>query len=81
MKSSAPLMSGIPALIGSATNAGFEWRQSLPYGVLTAGIGVRGRGPLMPLRLAITLLGMLIPVLWSAHAGRQARRRALQGSA
>jgi hypothetical protein len=51
------------ALIGAMTNAGFEFRTAA-HGELNAGIGFPIRGVLGSLRVATTLVTILVPFLW-----------------
>jgi len=51
------------ALVGAMTNAGFEFRTAA-HGTLSAGIGYPVRGLLGSLRVAATLVTILVPFLW-----------------
>jgi hypothetical protein len=51
------------ALVGAMTNAGFEFRTSA-HGSVNAGIGFPIRGMLGSLRVAATLVTILVPFLW-----------------
>src|SRR6185437_446918 len=52
------------ALVGAMTNAGFQFRAIAPHGMLNAGIGFPIRGVLGSLRVAATLVTILVPFLW-----------------
>lgn len=51
------------ALVGAMTNAGFEFPRA-GHGMLNAGIGFPLRGPLGFVRVAATLISILVPFLW-----------------
>ena len=51
------------AFIGAMMNAGFEL-QTTTHGLLNAGIGFPNRGALGSLRMAATLITILVPFLW-----------------
>jgi len=59
------------ALLGATTNASFYWSPAHPQGVMSAGIGVPGRGPAIEFRVFLTLVTILVPFLWIRH--RQTR--------
>ena len=78
MRSGAPLTWPIVgctlvALLGAATNAGFEWSPSGPQGVLSGGIGlhVPDLGLTSSLRTIVTMLTVLVPVLWLRRRRRE----------
>lgn len=52
------------ALVGAMTNAGFQFRAIAPHGMLNAGIGFPIRGALGSMRVAATLITILVPFLW-----------------
>jgi hypothetical protein len=71
MRSGAPLIwpivgCALIALIGAATNASFEWSPATPRGVLSGGIGLNlpDLGLTSALRVILTILTVLVPVLW-----------------
>ena len=54
------------ALLGAATNASFEWSPAVQRGVLSGGIGLHfpELGLTSALRVILTILTVLFPVLW-----------------
>lgn len=60
------------ALLGAATNASFQWSLALPKGVISAGIGLPGRGPAIGFRVVLTLVTILAPFLWVRRRQRSA---------
>lgn len=61
------------ALLGAATNASFEWSPASPRGVLSGGIGLHlpGLGLISGLRVVLTILTVLVPVLWLRRKRRE----------
>jgi hypothetical protein len=59
-----PIIAGtVIALAGAMTNAGLDWSPAVPHGVLSAGIGFPPRDLSQWLRIALTLLAGLSPLL------------------
>lgn len=61
------------ALLGAATNASFEWSPAGPQGVLSGGIGLHfpELGLTGSLRIILTILTALVPVLWLRHRRKE----------
>lgn len=78
VRSSAPLIwpivgCALIAILGAATNASFEWSPAVPRGVLSGGIGLNfpDLGPTSALRVILTILTVLVPVLWLRRRRRE----------
>jgi len=63
------------ALVGAMTNGGFQF-PSPSHGVLNAGIGFPIRRPLGTIRVATTLVAILVPFLWFAVSKLRGQRAA-----
>jgi hypothetical protein len=78
VRSGAPLIwpivgCALIAILGAATNASFEWSPAVPRGVLSGGIGLNfpGLGLTSALRVILTILTVLVPVLWLRRRRRE----------
>lgn len=78
VRSGAPLIwpivgCALIAILGAATNASFEWSPAVPRGVLSGGIGVNvpDLGLISALRVILTILTVLVPVLWLRRRRRE----------
>jgi len=78
VRSGAPLIwpivgCALIAILGAATNASFEWSPAVPRGVLSGGIGLNfpDLGLTSALRVILTILTVLVPVLWLRRRRRE----------
>ena len=78
VRSGAPLVwpivgCALIAILGAATNASFEWSPAVPRGVLSGGIGLNipDLGLTSALRVILTILTVLVPVLWLRRRRRE----------
>jgi hypothetical protein len=78
VRSGAPLIwpivgCALSAILGAATNASFEWSPAVPRGVLSGGIGLNfpDLGLTSALRVILTILTVLVPVLWLRRRRRE----------
>lgn len=78
MRSGAPLIwpivgCALIAILGAATNASFEWSPASPRGVLSGGVGLNfpDLGLTSALRVTVTILTVLVPVLWLRRRRRE----------
>jgi hypothetical protein len=72
-----PIAAGIViALVGAMTNASLDWSPTAPHGMLTGGIGFPPRDFSQWLRIALTLLAGLSPLLLQMRSKERGTTRA-----